>query len=191
MALWDEIDVLVTPGTATTAIGAGAATAAGAGGDRRRRPVHAVHAAVQPHRSAGDHVPAGFGADGLPLSVQLVGRLGAEDVLYSLAGQIEAAAPWVAQPPRAGRQYLTSPVVLQTGGGRGEFDQVGAAAAVRSRCQDHASRSAARRVWRCLRWQRRAPRPRSSGCANRACTRIRAPLDCRPPSTRRRWCRCG
>ena len=44
-------------------------------------------------------MPAGFDGDGLPLSVQLVGRLGAEDVLYSLAGQIEAAAPWVAQRP--------------------------------------------------------------------------------------------
>ena len=39
-------------------------------------------------------VPAGFGADGLPLSVQLVGRRGAEDVLYSLAAQLEAAEPW-------------------------------------------------------------------------------------------------
>jgi Asp-tRNA(Asn)/Glu-tRNA(Gln) amidotransferase A subunit family amidase len=44
-------------------------------------------------------IPAGTGTDGLPLSVQLVGRLGAEGLLYSLAGQIEAAAPWVAQRP--------------------------------------------------------------------------------------------
>ena len=45
-------------------------------------------------------LPAGFGADGLPLSVQLVGRPGAEDVLYSLAGQIEAARPWAHHRPR-------------------------------------------------------------------------------------------
>ena len=44
-------------------------------------------------------MPAGFGADGLPLSVQLVGRLGAEDVLYSLAGQIESARPWAEHRP--------------------------------------------------------------------------------------------
>ena len=44
-------------------------------------------------------VPAGFGQDGLPLSVQLVGRLGAEDVLYALAGQIEQARPWSDQRP--------------------------------------------------------------------------------------------
>lgn len=44
-------------------------------------------------------VPAGWSADGLPLSVQLVGRLGAEDVLYSLAAQLEHAAPWADRRP--------------------------------------------------------------------------------------------
>jgi amidase len=44
-------------------------------------------------------VPAGFGSDGLPLSVQLVGRHGAEDVLYSLAGQLEEARPWADHKP--------------------------------------------------------------------------------------------
>jgi len=45
-------------------------------------------------------LPAGFGADGLPLSVQLVGRPGAEDLLYSVAGQIEAARPWAHHTPQ-------------------------------------------------------------------------------------------
>jgi amidase len=44
-------------------------------------------------------VPAGMGADGLPLSVQLVGRPGDEDLLYALAGQIEAARPWAERRP--------------------------------------------------------------------------------------------
>ena len=44
-------------------------------------------------------IPAGLGSDGLPLSVQLVGRHGAEDTLYSLAGQIEAARPWADKRP--------------------------------------------------------------------------------------------
>jgi amidase len=44
-------------------------------------------------------LPAGFGEDGLPLSVQLVGRRGAEDILYALAGQIEAARPWAERRP--------------------------------------------------------------------------------------------
>ena len=100
MALWDEIDVLVTPGMATTAIAA-------EGGFDRPAPV-AVNIAGrftpftplfnltgQPAVT----VPAGMGSDGLPLSVQLVGRLGAEDMLYSLAGQLESVAPWAQQRP--------------------------------------------------------------------------------------------
>jgi amidase len=44
-------------------------------------------------------VPAGFGADGLPRGVQLVGRAGDETTLLSLAGQLEAARPWAQQRP--------------------------------------------------------------------------------------------
>ena len=44
-------------------------------------------------------VPAGFTADGLPLSVQLVGRPGDEETLLSLAAQIEAERPWAARTP--------------------------------------------------------------------------------------------
>jgi amidase len=44
-------------------------------------------------------VPAGSDTGGLPLSVQLVGRPGAEDVLYALAGQLERAAPWAQRRP--------------------------------------------------------------------------------------------
>ncbi len=99
-ALWDEIDVLVTPGTATTAIEA-------EGGFGRSAPV-AINIAgrftpfTPLYNLTGQpaiSIPAGLGTDGLPLSVQLVGRLGAEDVLYSLAGQIEAAAPWAQRRP--------------------------------------------------------------------------------------------
>jgi amidase len=44
-------------------------------------------------------VPAGFGADGLPRAVQLVGRPSDEATLLSLAGQIEAERPWAEQRP--------------------------------------------------------------------------------------------
>ena len=44
-------------------------------------------------------VPAGFGADGLPTSVQLVGRPLAEDVLLQVAYGMEALAPWAQRHP--------------------------------------------------------------------------------------------
>jgi amidase len=44
-------------------------------------------------------VPAGFGADGLPRGVQIVGRAGDEATLISLAAQIEAARSWTQQRP--------------------------------------------------------------------------------------------
>ena len=44
-------------------------------------------------------VPAGFTDDGLPLSVQLVGRPNDEATLLSLAAQLEAERPWAERRP--------------------------------------------------------------------------------------------
>jgi amidase len=44
-------------------------------------------------------VPAGFDDDGLPLSVQIVGRPEDEGTLLSLAAQIEAERPWADRRP--------------------------------------------------------------------------------------------
>jgi amidase len=44
-------------------------------------------------------VPAGFDAEGLPLSVQLAGRAGDETTLYALAAQLEAERPWAERRP--------------------------------------------------------------------------------------------
>lgn len=44
-------------------------------------------------------VPSGFGADGLPRAVQIVGRVNDESTLLSLAGQLEAERPWAGQRP--------------------------------------------------------------------------------------------
>jgi amidase len=44
-------------------------------------------------------VPFGFGGDGMPLSIQVVGRRGAESTLLSLAAQIEAERPWADRTP--------------------------------------------------------------------------------------------
>jgi amidase len=101
LELWHEIDVLLMPVLASTAIAAegGYGRSALAAYDRASRFMSynpLFNLTGQPAIA----LPAGFGADGLPLSVQLVGRAGAEDVLYSLAGQIEAARPWEHHRPR-------------------------------------------------------------------------------------------
>ncbi len=44
-------------------------------------------------------LPVGFGADGLPTGVQIVGRPLNEDVLLQVAAQMEAAYPWAHQRP--------------------------------------------------------------------------------------------
>ena len=101
LALWNEVDVLLTPGLASTAIAAegGYGKPAPLAIDRAARftPFNPLFNLTGQPAIA---LPAGFGADGLPLSVQLVGRPGAEDLLYSLAGQIEAARPWAQHRPR-------------------------------------------------------------------------------------------
>jgi amidase len=44
-------------------------------------------------------VPAGFSPDGMPLSIQVIGRRGDEATLLSLAAQLEAERPWADRRP--------------------------------------------------------------------------------------------
>ena len=44
-------------------------------------------------------IPAGFAPDGMPLSIQVIGRRGDEATLLSLAAQIEAERPWADRRP--------------------------------------------------------------------------------------------
>jgi amidase len=98
--LWDQFDVLLTPGLSSTAIAAegalGKSTAIAFDRAGRFTPWTPIfNLTGQPAIT----VPAGFGSDGLPLSVQLVGRPGAEATLYSLAAQLERARPWADRRP--------------------------------------------------------------------------------------------
>ncbi|MCL2420201.1 MAG: amidase family protein, partial [Conexibacteraceae bacterium] len=99
-SLWDDCDVLLTPGLATSPVAAeggyGRSALVAFNKAARFIPWYPVfNLTGQPAIS----LPAGFGSDGLPLSVQLVGRIGAEETLYSLSGQIEAARPWAVHRP--------------------------------------------------------------------------------------------
>lgn len=100
LALWDHFDVLLTPGLSSTAIAAegalGKPTAIAFDKASRFTPWTPIFNLTGQPAIA---LPAGFGADGLPCSVQLVGRHGAEATLYSLAAQLEQARPWADRRP--------------------------------------------------------------------------------------------
>ncbi|MBV9351962.1 MAG: amidase [Mycobacterium sp.] len=99
-SIFDDVDVLVTPGTATGPPRIGAY--------QRRGAVSSLLmvAALVPYFEAWNltgqpaaAVPWGFDGDGLPVSVQLVGRPYAEATLLALGAQIEAARPWAHRRP--------------------------------------------------------------------------------------------
>lgn len=99
-AIFDHHDVLMTPTVARPPVGAaeweGMSALRTLNAMGMAYPFTAVwNATGQPAAS----VPAGFTADGLPLSVQLVGRPGDEHTLFSLAAQIEAERPWAEDRP--------------------------------------------------------------------------------------------
>jgi amidase len=99
-SIFDDFDVLITPGAATgpSRIGqyqhrGGVSTLAMVAS---RVPYFAVfNATGQPAAS----VPWFLDGENLPVSVQLVGRPSDEATLLSLSAQIEAARPWVARRP--------------------------------------------------------------------------------------------
>jgi amidase len=100
LALWDEVDVLLTPSLSRTALAA-------EGGFGKPVPLaFNLAASFTPFTPVFNltgqpavAIPAGLGSDGLPLSVQLVGRPDAEEALFALAAQIEAAEPWEDRRP--------------------------------------------------------------------------------------------
>jgi amidase len=99
-AVLADHDVLITPTTATPPPRIGQLEGRGAlwtlNAVASMVPFNGVwNATGQPAAS----VPAGFGADGLPRGVQLVGRPGAEGTLLALAAQLERERPWAQRRP--------------------------------------------------------------------------------------------
>ena len=99
-AIFDDVDVVLGPGTATLPQRVGRYSAAGA-----LRTWNGVSASV-PFQAVWNHVgnpamtiPSGMAPEGLPLSVQLVARPDGEETLLALAGQVERARPWADRRP--------------------------------------------------------------------------------------------
>ena len=100
LPFFDNYDVLMMPVMGTTAVPV------------RRWEGHGAFwtlngmARIYPYTGPFNHlgfpaasVPAGFDADGLPLAVQLIAPPGREDLLLSLAAQLEEARPWADRRP--------------------------------------------------------------------------------------------
>jgi amidase len=99
-SIFDDVDVVVTPGTATGPSRIGAYQRRGA------IPTLALVAARVPFQAIFNVtgqpaavVPWDLDGNGLPTSVQLVGRPFEEATLLSLAAQIEQARPWAQRRP--------------------------------------------------------------------------------------------
>jgi amidase len=99
-SIFDDVDVVVTPGTA--------AGPSRIGAYQHRGGVSTLLAVAQrvPYQQVWNLtgqpaavVPWDFDGDGLPMSVQLVGRPYDEATLLSLSAQIEAARPWAHRRP--------------------------------------------------------------------------------------------
>ncbi|WP_269894056.1 amidase [Mycobacterium hippophais] len=95
--LFNDVDVLLEPTLAQRPPHAGALDG---GGPLRHligsRPLAAFTSLWNLTGHPAAALPAGVDADGLPVSVQLVGRLGDEPSLIGLSAQIERARPWPA-----------------------------------------------------------------------------------------------
>lgn len=99
-AIFDSHDVLVTPVMGGTALPV--RRWEGKGALRTVLGMSRFYPYCVPWNHLGNPamaVPFGFDADGMPLSVQIVGRPGDEATLLSLAAQLEAERPWAGSRP--------------------------------------------------------------------------------------------
>jgi amidase len=100
VAFFDNIDVLVLPVYLHSPIRIGEWAALSPEDTFQHiinwvAPCPAANATGQPAIA----LPVGFDHNGLPMSVQLVGKPAAEATLISLAAQLEAANPWIQHRP--------------------------------------------------------------------------------------------
>ena len=93
--VFDEVDVLLTPAIAHRPPQVGRLDGVGTvGASLRAMPAIAYAALWNVAGNPAAAVPCGTAPDGLPVSVQLVGRTDDEATLFSLSAQVEKARPW-------------------------------------------------------------------------------------------------
>ena len=105
VAFFADYDVLVTPALAERPLPIGECNGLGERAAERTSPAPGC---FTPYTSLFNvtgqpaiSIPVGFGADGLPTGVQIVGKPLSEDTLLQVALQMEAAHPWAHQRPSA------------------------------------------------------------------------------------------
>lgn len=99
-SLFTDVDLLVTPTTPTPALPVGQLD--GVGPIRSLLKATAVSSYTSLWNALGNPaaaLPVGFTAEGLPLSVQIVGPANAEPLIVALSAQIERASSWLERRP--------------------------------------------------------------------------------------------
>lgn len=98
--VFETYDVLLTPTIAHRPPDVGVLDGVGsARAALRSAPMVAYTALWNVTGNPAASVPSGFAEDGLPLAVQLVGRVNDETTLLTLSAQIESARPWADARP--------------------------------------------------------------------------------------------
>ena len=99
--VFDSVDLLLTPTVPHRPALAGAVQGLGTlRSSLKAVPAVAYTAIWNVAGNPAASVPVGFARDGLPLSVQLVGRRDDEPTILSVAAQLEKAQPWAAARPQ-------------------------------------------------------------------------------------------
>ena len=100
LSIFDDVDVVITPGTAIGPSRIGAYQRRGAVATlmlvAQRVPFQAMFNGTGQPAAV---VPWGLDEDGVPTSIQIVGRPFDEATLLSLGAQIEKARPWAQRRP--------------------------------------------------------------------------------------------
>ncbi len=99
-SLFADVDLLVTPSTPTAAMPVGQLD--GKGAIKALMHATAVSSYTSLWNALGNPaaaLPAGFTADGLPLSIQIVGPADSEPLIVALSAQLEGESEWVARRP--------------------------------------------------------------------------------------------